>query len=491
MSNDEQVDIVVVGFGAAGAAAAITAHDLGANVAILEKAQSGGGSTEASGGNIRLIRDIPGAIRHFLTLADQGTPEDMVSAIVHGLTGLPDWLASLGATFRDSREPPALGMPGADWAFKESAFPGVEDSEAIGGRLQLASKPGSTGGEALWQFLKACVEARNVDVRYNTVPELLLRDTETGRVSGIELQDGASKKNLYARSGVVLACGGFNWAPDLHIDLFGTPLPALTPPHRNAGDGIRLAQGVGAQLWHMSSIAARFGYKFPDYEAAFKSTPPSNGYFYVDQLGRRYVDETGIIFHAAGRLMLDREPYTGKLTRCPSFMVFDETTRLSGPIGPQPNGHNRFYDWSADNSVEVERGWISRADTLAELGSLIGVPSQELEHTTARYNAARTSGADELRRDTRKMDPVDRPPYYAVPIWPCLLNTQGGPKRNARAEVVDPRGDPIPGLYSAGELGSMWGQLYPGAGNLGEALVTGQIAARSACTARQPATAGH
>ena len=67
-----------------------------------------------------------------------------------------------------------------------------------------------------------------------------------------------------------------------------------------------------------------------------------------------------------------------------------------------------------------------------------------------------------------------------MPLWPCLLNTQGGPRRNARAEVLDVHGQPIPGLYSAGELGSMWGQLYPGAGNIGEALVTGQIAARSA-----------
>jgi succinate dehydrogenase/fumarate reductase flavoprotein subunit len=106
-TTGEAVDVVVVGFGAAGAAAAITANDLGASVVILEKADVGGGSTQASGGNIRLIRDVPGAIRHFRTLADQGTPEDMVSAVVQGLTRLPDWLSSLGATFRDSREPKA------------------------------------------------------------------------------------------------------------------------------------------------------------------------------------------------------------------------------------------------------------------------------------------------------------------------------------------------------------------------------------------------
>jgi hypothetical protein len=102
-------------------------------------------------------------------------------------------------------------------------------------------------------------------------------------VTGVELKDGTGTRTLSARLGVVLACGGFNWAPEWHIDLFGTALPALIPPQRNNGDGIRLAQDVGAPLWHMSSIAARFGYKFPEYEAAFK-TPPSYGYFYVDQL---------------------------------------------------------------------------------------------------------------------------------------------------------------------------------------------------------------
>jgi predicted oxidoreductase len=108
------------------------------------------------------------------------------------------------------------------------------------------------------------------------------------------------------------------------------------------------------------------------------------------------------------------------------------------------------------------------------------VPAAELERTTARYNAAIQSGEDDLRRPPEKMKPLAEPPFYAVALWPCLLNTQGGPRRNAQTEVLDVHGQPIPGLYSAGELGSMWGQLYPGAGNIGEALVTGQIAARSA-----------
>jgi succinate dehydrogenase/fumarate reductase flavoprotein subunit len=483
--KDETTDIIVIGLGAAGAAASITAHDLGADVIVLEKATSGGGSTEASGGNLREIRDIDGAIRHYCTIADQGTPEDMVAAVVRGVAALPDWLRSLGATFADPRAPAPVGLPGPDSEFGKSAFPTVEDADAIGIRLQVAGPQGASGGESLWAFLYGCVESRGIDVRYETAPDRLRR--ENGRVSGVELQDRHDRRIIRARHGVILACGGFNWAPQMHIDLFGTTLPALTPPYRNTGDGIRLAQEVGAQLWHMSAITARYGYKFPEYEAAFKSTPPSDGYFYIDQRGSRYVDETGVVFHAAGRIMLERDPYTGKHLRCPSFMVFDESARLSGPIGPQPNGHNRSYQWSADNSVEIERGWIARASTLQGLAESIGVPAGQLEATASSYNAAIVSGEDKLGRSPRMMLPVATAPFYAVPLWPCLVNTQGGPKRNARAEVLDVRDRPIPGLYSAGELGSMWGQLYPGAGNLGEALVMGQIAVHSACDSRRAA----
>jgi succinate dehydrogenase/fumarate reductase flavoprotein subunit len=71
-------------------------------------------------------------------------------------------------------------------------------------------------------------------------------------------------------------------------------------------------------------------------------------------------------------------------------------------------------------------------------------------------------------------------PFYAVPIWPVILNTQGGPRRDAQCRVLDGGGQAIPGLFSAGELGSLWGPLYPGASNLSEALITGQVAAKTA-----------
>jgi predicted oxidoreductase len=76
--------------------------------------------------------------------------------------------------------------------------------------------------------------------------------------------------------------------------------------------------------------------------------------------------------------------------------------------------------------------------------------------------------------------PIEQPPFYALELYPTLLNTQGGPRRNTKSEILDAFGAPIPRLYSAGELGSMWGIIYQGAGNIGECFAYGRIAGKNA-----------
>ncbi|MGH3757014.1 FAD-binding protein [Actinophytocola sp.] len=476
MTTTEVADIVVVGFGGAGAAAAITAHDHGASVLVLEKAEDGGGSTGVSGGNIRLINDTGGAVEHFSALVGAGTPRESVEAYVAGLGELIGWLAECGAELvpHDQYSDQALAVvrPG-------SAFPDVPHAEALGSRVQVARAPGVTGGEAIWEVLSRNVIKRDIPVRYHARVERLCWNDSHDRIVGVEVRNGRSTRRVEARRGVVLACGGFNYGHDVHRDLFGTELPAYSRPDRNTGDGIRLAQDVGASIWHLTAIAARFGYKFPEYEAGFTCQPPAQGLFVTDQDGRRYFDEAGVDMHAAGRCMLERDTKTGRLRRIPSYLIFDETTRLAGPICVITSGNNRGFEWSEDNSAEVERGWIQRAGTLAELATKLGIPPANLERTAAVYNETAVAGGDEFGRRPEFMEPL-APPFYGVALYPVLLNTQGGPRRNARAEILDVRGRPIPGLYGAGELGSMWGPLYPGAGNLSEALITGRNAVRSA-----------
>ena len=137
---------------------------------------------------------------------------------------------------------------------------------------------------------------------------------------------------------------------------------------------------------------------------------------------------------------------------------------------------------------------IVSAPTIEELAAKIGVPAENLARTLKTWNENITAGADkEFGRPLEKKGkvafegreaplisaPFDNGPFYAAKLYPALLNTQGGPRRNVKGQVLTPFDKPIPRLYSAGELGSMWGHIYQGACNNSEACVFGRIAGRT------------
>jgi len=192
-----------------------------------------------------------------------------------------------------------------------------------------------------------------------------------------------------------------------------------------------------------------------------------------------------------------------KFPRIPCYAIFDETSRLRGPIsrlaglGSAGSG----YQWSKDNGTEIKKGWILEGRTLAELAKSLSMTPAILDETVARWNRDVKNHTDTLyhrpilspQKDRPEykdfVQPVlsaaiDRPPFYAMELYPCLLNTQGGPRRNEAAQILDPFGQPIPRLYSAGELGSMWGMIYQGAGNISECFVFGRIAGKNAAAER-------
>jgi predicted oxidoreductase len=104
-----------------------------------------------------------------------------------------------------------------------------------------------------------------------------------------------------------------------------------------------------------------------------------------------------------------------------------------------------------------------------------------LEKTIGRYNDSCKSGTDpDFHRARESLLGLATPPYYAIELWPWMVNTMGGPRRDFKARVLDTKGNPIARLYSAGELGSLWGHLYCGGGNVGEALAVGRIAGANA-----------
>lgn len=247
-------------------------------------------------------------------------------------------------------------------------------------------------------------------------------------------------------------------------------------------------------LWHMNSMSARVIPKFPNVKPAMMGGTPANHFILVDRYGRRFARERPGLFHSFWLEVCYFDTRLGEYPRIPCYSVFDETARLKGPVaygpakGALPDGSIKyFYDWSPDNTVEIERGWIIKGDTIAELAKQITMDPKILENTILRYNGYCKAGEDtEFGRPKETLHTIDKPPYYAVQMYLGGPNTQGGPKRNARSQVLNVDGGPIPRLYAAGELRSIYGFLYPtSGGNIAELIAFDRIAGANA--AAEPA----
>jgi succinate dehydrogenase/fumarate reductase flavoprotein subunit len=172
----------------------------------------------------------------------------------------------------------------------------------------------------------------------------------------------------------------------------------------------------------------------------------------------------------------------------PCYMILDEEGRKSRRLAsPSTVLDEEMYHWSQDNALEIEKGWIKRADTISELAGILGMNAAELELTLDRWNSQCSGPKDtDFFRIPGSMVQIKNPPYYGIECWPIVSNTQGGPQFNTRCQVVDPYGEPIPGLYKAGELGSFFGHLYTLGGNLSECVIEGRTAGKNAAAEAFP-----
>ncbi len=475
-------DVVIVGCGGAGAVAAIETVDRGSSALVLEATSSPGGNTQISGGTIRLIGDPQMAVEHLSHLVQGATPRPVIQSFVDGMVEIEGWIEAHGGSLQVRSNPSGeshrrafpVSRPG-------SSFPNFPGGDALGRRALVPERrDGRANGAALWDLLSENLERLNIPVVLNARATRLVCDDDR-RVAGLEVMTPGGPLQIRARQGVVLACGGFAYDDQLMTQYYGLPLPTVCLPERAMGDGVRLAEDVGAELWHMNAVACSVGYRLAGLEAGIQAKMPDTGFVLIDQRARRYVSETDLENHSAIFAMMTQDPITGEYLRIPSFLIFDESTRCAGTIAHLPHGANRHYPWSPDNSAEISRGWISRADSLDELAAVLGLEGPALENCIAKFNAHTQQGrSDEFGRAPNRMRAIDQPPYYGAPVYPIIVNTQGGPRRDASGRILRPDGTPIPGLFGAGELGSLWNRLYPGAGNLSECLVSGRLAARSA-----------
>jgi succinate dehydrogenase/fumarate reductase flavoprotein subunit len=473
---DEEADVVVVGYGFAGATAAITAHDAGASVLLLEKAPraESGGNSRVSANLVFWPDDIEKARHYFRALAGpymDNISDAMVQVWAVEMHANKAWLEG-------------LGMIPAEIPYIE--FPEFDGSECV---RVLMNGEGPVGGERLWRIIEAAVAARPIRVLYDTPAASLVK--ARGEIVGVIAEARGNRIAIRANRAVILGSGGFENNPAM-LRNYVDGLPRLYPhgsPY-NTGDGIRMAAEVGADLWHMNNISGPLmSFKAPEIAIAqWLNLPHGKSYLFVAGDGARFTMEgdpcvTGDMHGKVKRHgMWMQQPMP-----MPIHMVFDQTYLKSGHIGRARAdwdvSHGNLYNWSDDNLREVQKGWIKTADTLRDLAALIDVPPDTLEVTVRRFNAAAIAGQDiDWGRTADTLAALDSPPFFAMALTPALVNTQGGPRRNKDAQVMGVDGEPIGRLYSAGELGSIYSFLYQGGGNIGECFAFGRIAGEEAAS---------
>ncbi|MCG8548576.1 MAG: FAD-binding protein [Alphaproteobacteria bacterium] len=475
---DMEADVVVVGFGAAGFAASVTAHDLGADVLILEKAPEGqeGGNTRVAGQGYLNTSSAEKAVDYLTALCGPYTvPETMIRVWAKEMGQNNDWLSSLGGDPQEHQHQPV----------------GIEFPDLPGSDCVHKFHDGPTYGYSLtWKRFESLVKQRPIRICYKTPGRELVQDGSTKEILGVCAAQDGKPVHVKARKAVVLTCGGFeNNQEMIRNYLPGLPYCYTSGSPYNEGDGITMAMAVGADLWHMNNFAGpSMALKVPDFPATFSmqalhfSKVMAGGMIVVGPDAKRFADEKFKTRHGKVPMNGQWRPLS---TPCPMFMVFDHTMFSAGPLYDKNPSHGwnpvvERYDWSDDNSAELDKGWITSADTISALGERVGLDPDALAEAVERWNGHCAAGVDADFGRSLMLAPIVAAPFYAVELSPAMLNTQGGPRRNEKAQIVRPDGTPIPRLYSAGELGSIYSYLYQGTGNIGECLAFGRIAARNA-----------
>lgn len=534
---DLEADVVVLGSGGAAMTAAISAHDFGAkDVVILEKSGMVGGTTAMSGGMLWIpnnpyqvaagIEDsdeaivayldslAPGALDPETLMAFMETGPEMIRYFMdktpvrfHAYADFPDYQPYMpGAKADGGRSLDNEAFPFetlGKWAARvnptKMAYP-VRGSlmEAINGSLDAATLAEREArdfrglGQALIGALFKALLDRNIPVEFEKRARRLIK--ENGRVIGVIAEDSSGREfRARARRGVVIATGGFEWNEQLVKTFLRGPLTGPVSVPENEGDGLLMAMEAGAQLgnmqhafWQQSVLemkpqqrASKPNYMLGSDERA------RPGAILVNRAGKRFVNEAAN-YNAMGKALHAFDAGKHEYSNLPYWLILDQRYKDKYPTFTSPPG-------------SPIPPYMMQAATLEELAAKAGIDAQGLQATVARFNDMVRQGHDDdfNRGDNtydnfymwgdadfdppyRTLGLIDRAPFYAVKMESGALGTAGGPKTNADAQVLDWSGEPIPGLYAAGNaMAAVLGEAYGGAGGtLGPGMTFGYIAGR-------------
>lgn len=495
---DEETDVVVIGFGGSGGSAAIAASDAGANVLILEKANeadAGGNTSVCGGGGAFCSPDKKEECFNFLRyqMPDTITDEE-IRGFVEELSTEEEWLREHGAETTVT-----TGVDGIQ-------YPMLENAEGLDRTVFM----GGTGASFYRQLSTMAIESPGVTAYYETPAKRLIVNRDTNEIIGVvATKPDGTDINIKAKRGVCMTLGGFENDHEMMTSFYPpmTPIfPAGTP--YNTGDGIRMLTGVNAKLRGFSSAEYALHCCKPASEEvgvavgmAWSDPAVWEGCIVVNDKGKRFMPEASLVCNVGDvkvmRPLHDKSQLPEwrfdmkelRYINLPMFLVCDESRRAAMPLfnaasksaGNHWSNVKGWYTWSEDNMAEVDKGWLVKADTLEELAQKIGVDAEGLAATVAKYNEAVATGVDtEWGRELSMTTGILQPPFYATELGLGLLNTQGGPARDAEHHVLDWDDQPVPRLYAGGEFGSMYTWMYQGAGNISECLASRTAGANAA-----------
>lgn len=494
---DEEFDVVVVGAGLAGssAAVAVALEGSGETCLLIEKGSNplGGGNSPFSGGSVIYTDEEHRAqcLEYWKKLRSNftTTPDDVLEVFVEYMASTLDFMKRAGAKDEDY----TLYAPGDFHTLEDKGiqitscwpeYPEIEESTSVG-RLIFSGEEIKT----VSMFMLSAVQAHEDVITMKTDAALtqLIQDPETKQVLGIVYDNDGKETRAKANKGVIMCLGGFERNPEMLQDYLSLAAGHHLAGECNTGDGFRLCADLNAAFWHMNSMAGTWNGAVTldgSTHAPWFSLGRQYG-ITVGTHGRRYYMD---VDYVVSQNWYDHNEGTADLvttTACrhghynfggewphvvlpaTSWFIFDQDN-LDRAFG--------FVSTITDGDP-VEEGWAVKANTVEELADLIDVPADELVQTVQVWNECCERGVDfQFYRAPDWLTKVATPPFYAVRCEPEFINTDGGPVRNAQAQIIDRDGNPIPGLYSSGEFGSVWCNMYQGGGNLSECVNFSRIA---------------
>jgi len=447
---EETTDVVVIGGGGAGLAAAVSAHQNGAEVILIEKMPRLGGNTILSGGAYNAVdpkrqeaQGIEDSIEKHYTQTYEGGDKlgntELIKVLVENAYPAIEWLEDLGMKFDD------------------------ELFTVLGGMWPRAHKPSTPLGTGFIDTYSKYIEENDgIEIILDTeATELMVED---GKVVGVKAKGLKNDMILHANKGVVIATGGFSKNIDM-VEENNKDWPSLkdakSTNHPGAtGDGIILAEAVGANFVGMENLQL-LPMGDPDTGSLSGNIELSvENRIFVNKDGDRFVDE-GERRDVMTKALLEQEDAY-------MWVVLDHKNY------PTPETVNNFNE-----TIEelIEQGRAFKGDTLEELAEKINVDPAKLVKSVEEFNKAVETGGPDAFGRTLFDKKIDTAPFYAGPRIPTVHHTMGGIEINTNAQVVGKDGNIIPGLYAAGEVtGGIHGSNRLGGNALADITVFGRIA---------------